>query len=158
MSQNRVIGISGTIPWHIPEDFKLFKHTTSGHMIIMGRKTHESIGHTLPHRLNIIVSRTLPPVDTNERVVKPSIENALEFASSKIDQWNSEIFIIGGEELYRQTLPLTQRIYLTLVHKDVKGDTFYPEFDNLGFKALKNEPHLDASTPFTFTVFERRLP
>jgi len=118
MSLNRVIGRGNQIPWHLPEDFKWFKRTTTGHVIVMGRKTFESIGKPLPNRETIVLSRTgfsYPGVKT--------VRSLAEIDSDK------EIFICGGAQIYAEALPLCSDLYLTLVKREVEGDTFFPAFE-----------------------------
>lgn len=156
MAENRVIGRAGGMPWHIPEDFKFFKATTMGHAMIMGRKTWESIGRALPGRLTIVVTRTQDFAVPEGVVVKPSIEAAIDYCGKHSEDWGEEIFIVGGGDIYKQSLPKTNRIYLTMIHKTVDGDTVYPEFSQSEFHQTTSEPHLDAAVPFTFTTWERR--
>lgn len=156
MSENRVIGRDGGMPWHIPEDFKFFKKTTMGHAMIMGRKTWDSIGRPLPGRLSIVISRSAS-LDLPDGVLQcASVDEAIQQCDALRSQWGDECFIVGGGEIYRQTLPMTNRIYLTVVHKMIDGDTFYPEFSPNEFKQTKSEAHLSAPLPFTFTTWERR--
>jgi dihydrofolate reductase len=125
MSLNRVIGAGNRIPWHLPEDFKWFKQMTTGHVIVMGRRTFESIGKPLPNRLTIVLTRsasTIPGVRTVS-------------ALSQIDPTDPalagrEIFICGGAQLYQQALPLCSDLYLTLVQRVVEGDTVFPPFED----------------------------
>jgi dihydrofolate reductase len=124
MSLNRVIGAGNKIPWHLPEDFKWFKQMTTGQVVVMGRKTFESIGKALPNRTTIVLTRSsqsfpsaLVMHDLDELVA------ARQFAER-------EIFICGGAEIYRQALPLCSDLYLTLVKKEVEGDTFFPPFED----------------------------
>jgi dihydrofolate reductase len=155
MSENRVIGRDGGMPWHIPEDFKFFKKTTMGHAMIMGRKTWDSIGRPLPGRLSIVVTRTAS-LNLPEGVMQcASVDEALHQCDALRAQWGDECFIVGGGEIYRQTLPLTDRVYLTVIHKAIDGDTFYPELSTEEFGQIKSESHLNAPLPFTFTVWER---
>jgi dihydrofolate reductase len=121
MSQNRVIGAEGKIPWHLSEDMKFFKRTTLGHIIVMGRKTYESIGKPLPGRENWVVSRSAeyPGV----RMVR-ALEEIGEAADGR------EVFLIGGAELYAALLPRCGELYLTLVKREVQGDAFFPPFEN----------------------------
>ncbi len=121
MSRNRVIGLGGRIPWHLPEDFKWFKKLTTGQVIVMGRKTFESIGRPLPNRTTVVLSRggfqypgvrTLPSLDQLDLQNEPR-----------------QVFICGGAEVYAQTLPLCSDLYLTLVKRIVEGDTFFPPFE-----------------------------
>ena len=120
-SANRVIGREGTIPWHIPEDFKWFKGKTLGHAVLMGRKTYESLGRPLPGRLNIVLSGKgpIPGVLT--------IPSLAGFEPAKFEQ---QIFVIGGAQIYAQTLPLCSDLFLSVLPREVEGDTFFPEFES----------------------------
>jgi len=133
MAENRVIGNSGTIPWHLPEDFKFFKATTMGHAILMGRKTYESIGKPLPGRENIVLSRTMP--ETPGVIVIRSLDELKEPTNGR------DLFVIGGEEIYRLLLPRVQELYVTKVPRTIDGDTHFPEFESqfdAGTKVLDN--------------------
>lgn len=121
-SQNWVIGNKNTLPWHLSDDLKNFKQVTLNKHIIMGRKTFESIGRPLPKRKNIVISRTVNKIPGCE--VFSSLEDAI-IANSTAD----EIMIIGGGEIYKSALPLTNRIYLTEVKSKVYGDAFFPAID-----------------------------
>jgi len=121
MAENRVIGNAGTIPWHLPEDFKFFKATTMGHAILMGRKTYESIGKPLPGRENIVLSRTLP--ETSGVTVIRSLNELNEPTDGR------DLFVIGGEEIYRLLLPRIQELNVTKVPRTIEGDTYFPEFE-----------------------------
>ena len=121
MAENRVIGQGGTIPWHLPEDFKFFKATTMGHSIFMGRKTYESIGKPLPGRENIVLSRTMP--ETLGVTVIRSLGELKEPTDGR------DLFVIGGEEIYRLMLPRVQELYVTKVPRTIEGDTRFPEFE-----------------------------
>ena len=118
-SKNKVIGDSNSLIWHLPADLKRFKELTTGNPIVMGRKTYESIGRPLPNRRNIIITRdTKYEVDGCETV--NSLEEALMIC-------NNNCFIIGGGEIYNQSMEIADQIYLTLVHEDFEGDTTFPE-------------------------------
>ena len=122
MSLNRVIGDGNKIPWHLPEDFKWFKQMTTGNVIVMGRKTFESIGKPLPNRETIVLSRSdfsFPGVRTIKQ-----IEELNTLSEGR------QIFICGGAQIYEQTLPLCSDLYLTLVKREVSGDTFFPVFED----------------------------
>ncbi|MGV3755350.1 MAG: dihydrofolate reductase [Verrucomicrobiota bacterium] len=121
MSENRVIGQGNTIPWHLPEDFKWFKQTTTGHIIVMGRKTYESIGRLLPNRTTIILSRSDFAV--------PGAIMLKDLAALQPATDGRETFICGGAKIYRQALPLCSDLYLTLVKRTVEGDAFFPPFE-----------------------------
>ena len=122
MAENRVIGNAGTIPWHLPEDFKFFKATTMGHAILMGRKTYESIGKPLPGRENIVLSRTMP--ETPGVTIIRSLDDLKEPTDGK------DLFVIGGEEIYRLLLPSVQELYVTHVPRTIEGDTHFPDFES----------------------------
>lgn len=123
MDRNRVIGNKGQLPWHISADLKNFKAITMGKPIIMGRKTHESIGRPLPGRENVVITR-----DKNYKAEGCTVLHSLEEAFEKFENLE-EIMIMGGADLYEQTLDKANRIYLTEVHAEVEGDTYFPEFD-----------------------------
>ncbi|MCE9587885.1 MAG: dihydrofolate reductase [Verrucomicrobia bacterium] len=132
MAENRVIGNAGTIPWHLPEDFKFFKATTMGHAILMGRKTFESIGKPLPGRENIVLSRTMP--ETPGITIVRSVKEIQEPTDGR------DLFVIGGEEIYRLLLPSVQELYVTKVPRQIEGDTHFPDFElqfDAGTKVLE---------------------
>lgn len=150
---NNAIGKGGGIPWHLPADFKRFKELTLGHPVVMGRKTFESIGKPLPGRTNIIITS-----DADYRaeggLVVHSFDEALDAAKGA-----DEVFVIGGEQVYRLALPRAQRIYLTKVHGTFEGDAFFPELGDAEWRLINSEPHAkDADNPFdyTFCVYERK--
>lgn len=123
MARNRGIGLGGALPWHLPEDLKRFKALTLGHALVMGRKTHQSIGRPLPGRRNIVVTRsgaTFPGCET-----AASLGEALALAR----QTDALPMVIGGAELYAQALPQATHLYLTQVDRDVEADTFFPALD-----------------------------
>ena len=122
MSLNRVIGAGNKIPWHLPEDFKWFKQMTSGHVIVMGRKTFESIGRLLPNRTTIVLSRS----DFRYSGIQMA-RNLDELPALAGDR---QIFICGGAQIYAQALPLCSDLYLTRVKREVEGDTFFPPFED----------------------------
>ena len=124
MARNRVIGRANAMPWHLPSELQFFKKITLGKPIIMGRKTHQSIGRALPGRTNIIISRNLDFQATKDCLVVASLQQALITARS--NDPTTEVMLIGGAEIYRQALPLADRIYLTQVEADIEGDTFFP--------------------------------
>ena len=128
MARNRVIGADNKIPWHLPNELKLFKSLTMGHHIIMGRKTYESIGRLLPGRTTVIVTRQ-KAYAVPGAVVAHSIEDAI--AACKGDD---ECFVIGGADLFRETLRVADRLYLTTVDAEPEGDVFMPQFDSAEWK------------------------
>jgi dihydrofolate reductase len=153
MSQNRVIGRGGRLPWRLAADLRRFKRLTMGHHLIMGRKTHESIGRTLPGRISIVISRQAdfaPP----GVVAVDSLDEALATAAG-----DPEVFVIGGGEVYQQALPMVDRVYLTLICTDIEGDTFFPEFATEDWRLVEDIPHpADDRNEFAyrFLVYDRR--
>ena len=121
MASNRVIGKDGALPWHLPEDLKFFRKTTTGHPILMGRKTWESLGRPLPNRRNLILSRTLPDPPGAEVLRGLDALEALALEGA--------IYVIGGAEIYQLLLPLTNEILLTVLTDPAEGDTFLPAFE-----------------------------
>ena len=152
-SENNAIGKDNQLLWHLPDDLKHFKRTTRGHHVIAGRRTFESQGKPLPERTNIIITR-----NSNYRAegcfVVNSLEKALDLAKD-----DDEPFIIGGEQIYRMALPKVHRIYLTRVHAEFEGDTFFPDLDWDEWKEVsrkyheKDEKH---AYPFSILVLERK--
>lgn len=143
MSVNRVIGINNTIPWKLPEDLKYFKNLTLGKSIIMGRKTFDSIGRALPSRENIVVTQQQNYQAQGVKVAH-SLQKAIELAE------NPEIFIIGGAEIYKQSLPLVETIYLTLIEKFFDGDAYFPKLDPKIWQLVKEDPHYSESEKFAY--------
>ncbi len=139
-SRNGCIGKDGDLPWHIGEDLKRFKRLTQGHAIIMGRKTHESIGRALPKRRNIVITRRAGAAFEGCEVVA-SLEEALERA------WTTDPapFVIGGASIYEAALPLATRIHLTRVDRHVDGDTFLPPSATNGPRPKRSPPRPKAS-------------
>jgi len=135
MGNDRVIGINNQLPWKLPADMKFFRSTTMGKPIIMGRKTYESIGKPLPGRTNIIITRDLD-FHAEGCIVAHSIEEALKQTGA-----TKEVMIIGGASLYKQVLPLAQRFYLTRVHADFEGDSYFPEFNPQEWSLIERTDH-----------------
>ena len=133
MGNNRVIGANGKIPWHLPNELQLFKRVTMGHHIIMGRKTHESIGRLLPGRTTVIVTRQ-PDYAVDGAIIAHSLDEARARCAG-----DSEVFIIGGGELYREALPQADRVYLTVVDAAPEGDTFMPALDPALWRQTQSE-------------------
>ena len=120
MASNRVIGKNGALPWHLPEDLKFFRKTTTGHPILMGRKTWQSLGRPLPNRRNLVLSRTLPD--------QPGAEVLRGLDALKALALKGAVYVIGGAEIYQLLLPLTDEILLTVLTDPAEGDTFFPAF------------------------------
>jgi len=159
MARNRVIGRNNALPWHLPEDLKFFKRVTMGKPIIMGRKTWESIGRPLPGRCNIVISRNQDfKADGIEAV--SSLQQAISLAEQiSLRDGVDEVCVIGGAEIYDQALPLADRLYLTQVHADVEGDTFFPEFDLSQWQEVEREDFSASSAnpyDYSFLVLEKR--
>jgi dihydrofolate reductase len=122
VARNRVIGNRGTLPWHIPEDLRRFKRLTTGHAILMGRKTFISLGRPLPNRRNVVLtSHPIPDVECY-----PSIDAALNSLASQ-----ERVFVIGGGQIYAQLLGRADELFLTLLDRDVEGDTYFPPYEDL---------------------------
>jgi dihydrofolate reductase len=145
MTENRVIGAGNRIPWRIPEDLRLFRKLTTGNVVLMGRKTFESVGRPLPGRENRVISRFLPGTP-GIRVFR-SVEEGLREPMPA----GRELFVIGGAEIYRQTLPLAGRMLISKVRREYDGDRFFPEFDRREWILRSAEDHPE----FVFTVYER---
>jgi dihydrofolate reductase len=177
IARNYVIGRDNGMIWHLPEDLKHFKRTTLGKPIIMGRKSYESLGKPLPGRPNIVISRAYKDLPTSQPTsifkdmedalpgTKPAInEGPFLFATIEdgiaaardmaLEMGADEIFITGGGEIYRQTLPITQRLYITVIDRDYEGDTSFPRFDWDSWKIV-SEDRRAGDPDFTFFVLER---
>jgi dihydrofolate reductase len=139
-AKNNVIGINNTLPWHLPEDLKRFRALTMGHHIIMGRKTYESLGRLLPGRTTIIVTR-----NKNYKVEGALIAHSLE-AASMLAAGDAEPFIIGGAELYKESLKLATKLYVTKVQGEFDGDAFFPELGENSWKLVEQKDHISASS------------
>ncbi len=157
VSENGVIGVNGDMPWRLSEDLKWFKKNTLGKPIIMGRKTFQSIGKPLPGRSNIVITRDDSFAHEDVLVVR-SISEALEVGKRiAVSDGSSEICIIGGGEIYAQTLPLASRLYLTRVMATLEGDVFFPEIDSRNWNISRHGVvMLDAknSHPCEFFIFD----
>ncbi len=150
MSQNRVIGKDNGLPWHLPQDLKRFDDLTRGQPVIMGRKTYESVGHPLPGRDNIILTRQ-PDYSVQGAAVCGSLEEALSSLRGRAD----EVFILGGGQVYRQALALADRIYLTVIHEQIDGDTYFPPLPPDEFVETQRQS-FDRPRRFSFLVLDRR--
>lgn len=152
MNQKGVIGVNNKLPWHLSSDLKNFKAVTMGKPVIMGRKTWESIGKPLPGRDNIIITRN-PDYSADGCVVCHSLEEALQRYAAV-----PEVVIIGGHDIFKDALEQVDRIYLTQVHADVMGDTWFPEFDRTEWQQVeRKEFKADDKNeyPFSFVVLEK---
>lgn len=154
MAENRVIGLNNHMPWHLPADLKHFKTVTSGHPVLMGRKTFISIGKPLPNRANIILTRD-KQFSAQDCLVVSHPDAALSMAQ-ELDQ--DEVFVIGGAEIYRQLLPRVQRLYLTIIHHHFEGDAFFPELNPAEWREKSREKHLaddKNAYDYSFVILER---
>ncbi|RBW69495.1 dihydrofolate reductase [Bacillus taeanensis] len=153
MGQNQTIGKDNDMPWHLPADLAYFKKVTSGHTVLMGRKTHESIGRPLPNRKNIIITNN-KAYKAEGCIVVHSVKEALTHTKE------DEVFVIGGAQIYEVFLPFADRLYVTHIKQDFDGDAFFPLFDlnewmlvseEQGIKSEKNPYH------YKFLVYEKNL-
>ena len=152
MSQNSVIGLRNELPWHISEDLKNFKKITLNHSVIMGRKTYYSIGKPLKDRKNIVISR-----DTSLKIDGVEVVNSLEKAILKIDE-SSEIFIIGGQQIYSIALPLATHMYITKVNGIFDGDAFFPDYVEDEWREIAREDLItDKDLRFSFLKYEKLI-
>ena len=147
----RAVGTKNGLLWNIPGDLPRFKKLTTGHTIVMGRKTYESIGRPLPDRTNIVITRN-PDFKPEGVIVTSSIENALKIAKEK--EQNGEIFVIGGGEIYKQALPFVDRLYLTIVDDEPVADTFFPDY-SVFKKEIFKEEHPESTPTFTYLTLEK---
>ncbi|MGA0560378.1 dihydrofolate reductase [Larkinella sp. VNQ87] len=155
VAENGVIGQDNDLVWSLPDDFKYFKQTTSAHPILMGRKTFESLGKPLKNRLNVVITRNAE-YRPDEVVVVDSLENALAEARKT---GTDEAFVIGGAEVYKQALPLADRLYLTEVKASFEGDTRFPDFDRTDWQEVSRQHHPADdrhAISFDFVVWERK--
>jgi dihydrofolate reductase len=154
VAENRVIGNKNTIPWHLPADFKYFKDTTLGKTIVMGLNTFNSIGgKPLPGRKHVILNMDINYVAPENCVVAHSIEEAVEIIKDEPDP-----FICGGASVYKQFLPLAQKLYLTYVHATPEGDTYFPEINLAEWNEVSRDDHKadeKNSFDYSFVILER---
>ena len=151
IAENGIIGDKNALLWNIKEDMRRFRTTTTGHPVVMGRKTYESIGRPLPKRTNVVITRGDNLFEGCE------VAHSLEEAVAMFPQ-EEEIFIIGGAQIYAQALPLADRLYLTIVHRNYDGDTSFPEIDYSEWKELSREEFPNGEEydeAFTFIDLER---
>ena len=155
-AENGVIGRDNALPWRLASDLRRFRALTAGKPVIMGRKTHASIGRLLPGRRNIVVTRTGSVLPGAE--VAPSLPDALRMAERDAPE---EVCVVGGGELFREALPLAGRVELTRVHAEVPGDVTFPELSSDQWKEVAREEHPagpDDEHPFTYLTYERTRP
>ena len=149
MDQNRLIGANNSLPWHLPADLGFFKRTTMGKPIVMGRKTHESLGKALPGRRNIVVSRN-PELRYPDCEMVSSIDEALRLCADA-----DELMLIGGATLYEQTLDAASALYITRIHASFAGDTWFPDFSVGGWKeAIRQDFEADHKNPYAYSFIK----
>lgn len=151
MSDNRAIGKDNKLPWYIPEDLEWFRENTVGKPVIMGRKTHESIGKKLPGRLNIVVSKDKNYIPLNNQVkVVTSLKEAVDLCASY-----EEIFVIGGEKIYKEAINIADKIYITRIEIVINGDVYFPEWDSKLWQTTSSRMSGDRNYIYEFQVLER---
>lgn len=151
VAQNGIIGDKNSLLWHISEDMRFFKRTTSGHPVIMGRKTFESLGRPLPNRTNVVISRTLDHIEGC--TIAHSLEQAIALFPNE-----EEVFIIGGAQIYALALDIADRLYLTRVEHDYEGDTSFPAWDDNKWRLISREAYEHGEKypyPFAFETYEK---
>lgn len=154
-SINNVIGINNKLPWHLKDDLQNFKKITLGHHILMGRKTFESIGKPLPGRMSLVIS-TDPRANQESVFWFNSIFRAIKQAERSGE---TELFIIGGEKIFKAALSLADRIYLTEVHTDIQGDAFFPQLSIKNWKKVSEQvftKNAENDFDFTFQILDRK--
>ncbi|MFN5168868.1 MAG: dihydrofolate reductase [Cyclobacteriaceae bacterium] len=158
LTENRVIGKNNDLPWHLPDDMKYFMQTTKGHYVIMGRKNWDSIPEKfrpLPNRTNLVITRQ-PDFRAPGATVVNSLNQALEIARTA---GQSEVFVIGGAEIYRLALPLATRLYLTEIQTQLQGDTFFPDYDRQAWVERSRNHHSADERhlfPFDFVIYDKQ--
>lgn len=154
VAHNGVIGRKGRIPWYLPSELGRFMCITNNSPIIMGRRTFESIGHPLPDRMNIVMTKDLD-FKREGIIVAHSLAETFELAKSKDGNESDEIFIIGGEKLYKDTIDLASRIYLTSIMADEEGDVFFPKIDFSQWHVIFSR-YFSETIPHHFTIIEKK--
>ncbi len=152
LAKNNVIGLNNTLPWHLPEDLKHFRSLTTGHHIIMGRKTYESLGRLLPDRTTVIVTR-----NNDYQVDGALIAHSLD-AAIALCQNDEEVFVIGGAELYQVGIKLANKLYITELELDVPGDAYFPAYDVAEWQESSREAHTSAQgLLFSYITYIRKI-
>lgn len=156
VSENDVIGVNNDLPWDIPEDMQFFKDKTKGRAIIMGRKTYESVGHPLPNRLSIVITRQKDyKIEHKNVIVVPDLKSAIAEAEKHVSKYGDEIFIIGGGEIFKESIDMVDIIYLTRIHKSFEGDIKYPKVDPNKFQLIEQRDRTEP-VPFSFLTYSRK--
>lgn len=155
VAANGIIGLNNDLPWHLPDDSRFFKQKTSHHPVIMGRKSLDALGKPLPNRTNIVITRN-PDFRAEGVVVVHTLDEAIAEAT-KVNQ--TEIFVIGGAEIYAMALPVATTLYLTEIHEAYQGDAYFPTFDRSQWHEVSRRPHpVDDrhKAAFDFVEYERK--
>lgn len=156
ISTNNIIGKKNEIPWHLPADFKYFREKTTGHHIIMGRKTFDSIGRPLPNRTSIVITRQKDYV-CEGCLIAHSLEEAINLV--KENAVEDEVFIIGGKQIYDEALKIANKMYITIVHAGIDGDTSFPEYNKSDWNVISMIERLSDEKNIynlTFLTLEKR--
>jgi dihydrofolate reductase len=149
VARNGVIGADNRLPWHLPDDLKYFKRLTTGHCVVMGRKTYDSIGRPLPDRKNVVITRQ-PDLRIDGAEVVRSLDEALAACAG-----DDEIFVIGGAEIFRQALDRTDRLYLTELQRDYEGDVLMPDYDRARWREVSRDPRMAGDLEYHYVVYDR---
>ena len=160
LGRNNEIGKENMLLWNMPADMKHFRETTSGHVVIMGRKTYESIGQPLPNRRNIVITRntefTAPGIE-----IAHSLAEAIDIVQTDGAGWDGEVFVIGGAQLYAEAIDMADTLYITRIDSEVpEADAFFPEFGPAEWKEIARETHeSDETNPhaYTFITYEKNF-
>lgn len=151
MDKNHVIGFENDMPWHIPKDLKFFKEKTTGHSMIMGRKTFDSIGRVLPNRRNIVLTRKQKDFPEGIEVIN-DVQTILELNEANPKE---EFFVVGGGDIFKQVLPYAHRMYITVIDESFEGDTYFPEFSKAEWKVTSTEKGIkDTKNPYDYNFLQ----
>lgn len=154
MDRNQLIGANGTMPWHLPSELQYFKSVTMGKPIIMGRKTHESIGRVLPGRTNIVVTRN-PDFNAPDIHVTQSLEAAIDVAAQHLDE-SGEVMVIGGSQLCTLAMPKTEKLYLTVIDAEFDGDTWLEAYRGEEWQEVSRDDRVSDGYQLSYRVLTRR--
>lgn len=155
MDKNRVIGFNNDMPWHLPNDLRYFKEKTTGHTIIMGRKTFDSLGRVLPNRKHLVLTRSERQFPEGVEVVH-DIDDVLQYVNNNTDE---EIFVIGGGQLFKMMLPHVDKMYITEIDEEFAGDVYFPSFKDAEWELTSKEKGpKDEQNPYDYyyLVYERK--
>lgn len=149
MGKNNEIGLNNEMPWHLPNDLRYFKEKTTGHVIVMGRKTYESIGKPLPNRKSIVLTRQDIELPTEVEIIRDISE------IQQIAQQHEQVFIIGGAEVYRQTITIADELFVTQINESFEADTFFPDINKSEWEIVSSEKGLrDENNDYDYTFIQ----